>query len=199
MTYRPGDPVLLRSIYGGRVRWTFPHTFVEEKDGRIGLLIRPGTKGKWIRRGDDGRYLSRWVTDRPPTDHVWLRNRVLWLARRGDAHMIGVFWDDATDEFRGWYVQLQDPLRSSRFGFDSMDHALDVWIEADGTWEWKDEEDFAEAQALGVFTPKQAAAIRAEAERVLAARPWPTGWEDWRPDPRWQLPELPSGWDVVEA
>jgi len=22
---------------------------------------------------------------------------------------------------------------------------------------------------------------RAEAERVVAARPWPTGWEDWRP------------------
>ena len=113
------------------------------------------------------------------------------------AHSLGVFWDDETDEFRGWYVQLGDPLRPSRFGFDTMDHALDIWIGADGGWEWKDEQDFAEAQELGVFTPEQAAAVRAEGERVLAARPWPTGWEKWRPDPRWQLPKLPPGWDAV--
>ena len=30
----------------------------------------------------------------------------------------------------------------------------------------------------------------------LARAPWPTGWEKWRPDPAWELPELPDGWDV---
>jgi hypothetical protein len=50
-----------------------------------------------------------------------------------------------------------------------------------GTWHWEDEDDFAEAQALGVFTPAEAAAVRAEGERVIAARPWPTGLESWRP------------------
>ena len=39
--------------------------------------------------------------------------------------------------------------------------------------------------------------VRAEAERVLAAPPWPTGWEAWRPDPSWPAPALPDGWDVV--
>jgi len=62
-----------------------------------------------------------------------------------------------------------------------MDHALDVLVEQDGTWRWKDEGDFAKAQRLGVFTPDEAALVRAEGERVIAARPWPTGWEDWRP------------------
>ena len=42
-----------------------------------------------------------------------------------------------------------------------------------------------------------AAAVRDEAARVLAAPPWPTGWEDWRPDPAWPLPALLPGWDVV--
>ena len=37
---------------------------------------------------------------------------------------------------------------------------------------------------------------RAEGESVLARAPWPTGWEKWRPDPAWELPELPDGWDV---
>ena len=197
MPYRPGDPVLLRSIYGGRVRWTFPHTFVADRAGRLALLIRPGTPGKWIQRDAEGGYLARWAAGDLPEDHVWRDNRVLWLTPHGAAHSIGVFWDDATDELRGWYVQLGDPLRPSRFGYDTMDHALDVWIAPDGTWSWKDEDDFAEAQELGVFTPAEAAAVRAEGERVIAAHPWPTGWEDWRPDPRWQLPALPPGWDVV--
>jgi hypothetical protein len=78
-----------------------------------------------------------------------------------------------------------------------MDHALDVLVEPDGTWSWKDEDDLAEAQALGVFSGEEVAAIRAEGERVLSAPPWPTGWEDWRPDPSWPGPELRQDWDVV--
>jgi len=66
-------------------------------------------------------------------------------------------------------------------GLETMDHALDVLVERDGIWHWKDEDDFAEAQQLGVFTPSEATAVRAEGERVITARPWPTGWEDWRP------------------
>lgn len=46
----------------------------------------------------------------------------------------------------------------------------------------------------GRFTPAEVAAIRAEGERVLAASPFPTGWEDWRPDPSWRVPKLPSDW-----
>jgi hypothetical protein len=66
-------------------------------------------------------------------------------------------------------------------GIETTDHALDVVIDVDGSWRWKDEADFAEAQRLGVFSSEEAAAIRVEGERVVAARPWPTGWEDWRP------------------
>jgi predicted RNA-binding protein associated with RNAse of E/G family len=62
-----------------------------------------------------------------------------------------------------------------------MDHALDVVIEPDGKWHWKDEDDFVEAQRLGVFTPEEAAAVRREGERVIAERLWITGWERWRP------------------
>jgi hypothetical protein len=42
-----------------------------------------------------------------------------------------------------------------------------------------------------------AAAVRAEAARVLEEWPFPTGWEDWRPDPYWPIPQLPVGWDRV--
>ena len=78
-------------------------------------------------------------------------------------------------------MNLQLPITEHEGFVDSMDQALDVVVDPDGTWQWKDEDDLEECVALGIFTPEQAAAVRAEGERVIAARPWPTGWEDWRP------------------
>ena len=64
---------------------------------------------------------------------------------------------------------------------DSCDQALDTVVEPDGAWHWKNEADLAHLAALGGFTETDAAAIRAEDERVIVAKPRPTGWEDWRP------------------
>jgi hypothetical protein len=114
--------------------------------------------------------------------------------RPGDAHMLGVKWDEAW-RFVGWYVKLQAPLEQTALGFDTIDWALDVEVDADGSRTWKDEQDFAEAQELGVLDEEVAAAVRAEGERVVAARPWPTGWEHWRADPAWTPPPLPDGWN----
>jgi hypothetical protein len=32
---------------------------------------------------------------------------------------------------------------------------------------------------------------------LITEWPFPTGWEDWRPDPAWPVPELAAGWSVV--
>jgi len=81
--------------------------------------------------------------------------------------------------------------------FDTTDWALDIVVEPDGAWHWKDEDEFAEAIELGVFDMAAADAVRAEGERVVAERPWPTGWEDWRPPREWTPLSLPADWHVV--
>jgi hypothetical protein len=176
----PGDVVEVRSTYRGLVRWAFPHRVVADDGELFVLYLAPGTDGVWMGRNPDGSYLEPWVRGDPPQPHVWRENHLLSLTRHGDAHSLWLFWDEAW-EFRCWYVQLQAPMIETSEGLETTDHALDVLVEPDGTWRWKDEDDFAEAQARGVFTPEEAAAVRAEGERVIAARPWPTGWEDWRP------------------
>ena len=191
-----GDAVLIRSVYRGRVRWAFPHRFVAEEAGRLALHCGPGNRGKVMPRDPDGRYLERWVRGDEPHDHTWNRMQVLRLVRPEEAHTVEVCWDESWS-FLGWYVNLQAPLRSSPLGYDTTDWALDLVVEPDGSWRWKDESDFAEAQSLGIFDAGSAAAVREEGERVLAERPWPTGWEDWRPPASWEPLPLPSGWDVV--
>ena len=177
---RPGDVVELRSLYRGRVRWAFPHRVVEDDGDRFAVYIAPGTEGVWMGRDPDGRYLDRWLSDEPPHRHVWQWHHVLWLARRGASHSLLHFWDEEWN-FVCWYVQLHTPITEANGGFEMTDQALDVLVDPDGSWRWKDEDDLAEAQTLGVWTAEEAAAIRAEGERVIAARPWPSGWEDWRP------------------
>ena len=194
---RPGDPVLVRSVYRGRVRWAFPHRFVAHDGERVALYLAVGTRGVWMGRDPDGRYLERWARGDDPHPHVWHTHHVLLLARpRVDSHTLALQWDESW-QLRCWYVNLQEPFRESRGGFDFTDLALDVVVAPDGTWAWKDEDDFAEAQQLGILDLAAASAVRAEGERVLAERPWPTGWEDWRPDPSWTPLELPDGWEVV--
>ena len=177
---RPGDVIEVRSVYRGRVRWAFPHSLIADDGERVVLFLAPGARGVQMGRDGEGRYLERWVRGDDPVEHTWERRHALKLIKRGEAHSLEVHWNEDW-VFEGWYVNLQAPLIQTPSGFDTTDWALDIVVEPNGAWQWKDEDDFAEAQALGVFTPEEAAAVRAEGERVIAARPWPTGWEDWRP------------------
>jgi hypothetical protein len=201
-----GDQILLRFRWGDALAWVEPVTVVEDSPACIALYLAMDTP---IKRpvGKDGlpipRFQSYESQDRVPWrlgDARWVEHSVLWLARPGAAHAIGLFWQGAERAFIGWYGNLQAPLVRTPIGFDSIDHVLDVQIAPDRAWNWKDEDEFALVQRRGYISPEQAMAIRAEGERVIAAaeqNSWPfdAGWERWQPDPSWPIPTIPDGWD----
>jgi len=189
-----GDVVLLRGVFRGILTWAVPHRLVFRNDAVVALYVAPGTPAKITGRDGDGRYLDRWGNGELG-DHVWQWHGVLRLSRLNEAHSVDLYWDGSERAFLGWYVNLQEPLVEDALGFHTRDNVLDLWVEPDGSWQWKDEDELVEAVERGYFTPAEASAIRAEGERVLADPPWPTDWEDWRPDPAWPIPELPDGWD----
>jgi hypothetical protein len=189
-----GEIVLKRSIYGGSVRWTFPHRVVGEWNGRTALYCAPGNQGKWIRRGDGFR--TRWMTGESPCDTEWARTHVLRFEGEGTRHSVEIFWSIDWQHL-GWYLNLQAPTTFKGRFVDTTDEALDVVVWPDGRWEWKDEDHLVEAVELGVWTQNEADEIRSEGERAIAAQPWPTGWEDWRPPASWGPLGLPRDWHVV--
>ncbi len=191
-----GDIVLLRSIYRRNVRWCWPCRYAGDWEGRHGLYCQPGNQGKLMKRVAGGGYLDYWVTDQPAFDYTWDSSHVLRFMREGDGHTVECFWNEDWT-FKGWYVNLQAPLVVNGRNFDTTDYALDVVVDPDGTWHWKDEDDFARAIELGVLNEREAEAVRAEGERVVALEPWPTGWEDWRPPAEWTPLGLPRDWHVV--
>jgi Protein of unknown function (DUF402) len=148
----------------------------------------------------DGRGLrdvpldERWLHPRATQIRPWHGTDLVLLFPRDRAYSLWLFRDAGT--FLGWYVNLEDRHVFREGTIDTRDGILDIWVPADtGEPQWKDEDELEAATRQGRVTADEARAIRAEGERVVAERPWPTGWEDFRPDPAWTTPSLPDGWD----
>jgi hypothetical protein len=200
-----GDQVVLREVWRGRV-WSAKPVTVVRDDGEItALYIASGTRWKQPqaldgqRVGVDEIIRGTWKI----TDVIWTGGGALFLHPPGAGYALLGFWDECHRVLLGWYLNLQEPMRRTPVGFDYFDLILDVEVSPDRSfWEWKDEDDFAEAQSRGLFAPEQAKAIRAEGEHALklllvGEPPYDPGWERWVPDPTWSVPHLPVGWNKI--
>lgn len=110
--------------------------------------------------------------------------------RPGVAHAVWAFWTGAERRFSHWYVNFQDPFARTRDGFDTFDHELDLVVELDGGYRWKDVEEFERMVVDGRWTPAETEAIRAEARRVAdgldrGERWWDESWAEWCPPAGW--------------
>jgi hypothetical protein len=196
MPWRAGEPILVRSVHHGRVVQAVPARVVADLPDLVVTWIAPGTPVVYPNGQDgEGRLLP---LDRWRIEHrAWFGSGSVDLTPPGRAYAIRLLRDDG-GTFRGWYVNLQAPLRRRLDGFDTRDLQLDLLVEPGGAVTWKDEDHLEQAVELGLLDEGDARRARDEAERVLAEWPFPTGWEDWRAEPGWELPQLPAGWDVIE-
>ena len=204
-----GEAVLLRYVHHGRVSRVKPMTVVEDSVRHVALFIASGSPMK-TRCGLDGvplsrdlPYAERFALPWRLCDGVWSGFHVLMLTPAGAGHSFWAIWDERF-AFQEWYVNLQLPLERTRFGFDTADNVLDLVIAPDlSSWRWKDEHEFEEAIRVGRFTSEEAEAVREEGRRAIAtldARAWPFDRDvrDWRPDPAWPKPELPTADEAYE-
>lgn len=121
---------------------------------------------------------------------AWEGNGMLSLQRPGDAYAICVFWFGDDREFRGWYVNFQEPFRRTAYGFDTQDLELDIWVPTTGGWEWKDADVLEQRIAEGRYTTAQVEATLSEGHRVAALLDageqwWDDAWAVWTPAPGW--------------
>jgi hypothetical protein len=180
-----------RDVHRGRV-WRAQACRVVEDSADVLVLWMPrGAPGR-LPVGPDGSRL-RIPADDWELQEMTCGEDVVCVARPGRAHSVYLFPARSGADFH-WYVNFEEPLRRTPLGVDTFDQKLDLIALPDGSYRWKDEDELEQAAALGLL---DADAVRAEAARVLEEWPFPTGWEDWRPDPAWRVPQLPDGWDRV--
>jgi hypothetical protein len=205
--FSAGEAVVLQEVWRDRVWAARPMRVVRDEGDFVALWFPRGTRwfapidvpgGEW--HGDRGPRLARCAaTGR------WVHRELVWqidtlqLLRAGEWHAVWISWLPDFEPW-GWYVNLQQPFRRSGFGFETMDLALDVVVKADRSWRWKDEDELALFVEHGAFDEDLAQRLHDEGLRVTSKLerrepPFSEPWHDWRPDPAWAHPELPSGWD----
>lgn len=215
MGFAPGQLIIHRNVHRGRIAWVRPARVVA--DDERGLLV-------WVARGTpvagevaaDGRGLrsmpfAEWIEQGPYrlAEGTWAGPPVLKFLPVGARHSVWWFRDEA-GEFRGWYVNLEEPgVRwddGELAGVDIVDQDLDIVVLPDRSWEWKDEGEFTER--LGYpdhYWVRDEAAVWAEGRRVLkqveaGEFPFDGTLVDFTPDPAWTPPlALPRGWDRPPA
>jgi hypothetical protein len=208
--FAPGRLILHRNVRQGRIGWVRLARVVS--DDERGLLL-------WIGRGspvanevaDDGRGMrampfAEWLTrSYQLVTATWEGPPLLKFLPTGAAHSVWWF-RDVTDRFAQWYVNLEEHgVRwddGAVAGVDVVDQDLDILVEPDRSWRWKDEGEFVERLAFpdGYWVADEAA-VRAEGHRVVRMIeagdfPFDGTWCDFVPDPGWTVPAvLPPGWD----
>ena len=185
--WQPGEAVVRQEVLNdGRVWLRFPVLVVRDDPGLLATYVPEGTpfefpEGSWPTSNGRHPWHGR---------ERWKGHGLLMLQRPGDAYAIWLFWHGPEREFRGWYVNLQEPFRRNARGYDTQDLELDIWVPLDAPWEWKDDELLDERVREGRFTAAQAAEIRAEGARIAAdldagRRWWSDDWASWTPDHAW--------------
>ena len=210
MRFETGQTIVRRSIHkNGRIA-AVESTRVVRDDDR-GVLTWTAAGSQVMRRctlsGELTRYMSIEQRTSIPTmlgPGEWRDTGVLVLTPPDVPHSIWWFFD-RDGAFLGWYVNLETPAKRWFGGLDIRDQALDIWVEPDRSWEWKDEDEFAER--IGhpdYWTAEEAAQIRAEGEQLTAlieagAHPFDGSLIDFRPDSAWAPTTLTPHWDLPEA
>jgi uncharacterized protein DUF402 len=202
-TWSPGDQVLWRYLRGQQVLDCRPVTVVRDDPDQLAVWLAGGTSRvkPMLPDGSDIRTAPierRFRLGRIPSIVEWTGTGVLMLARPGEPWSVWLFWQPNW-RFSGWYVNLERPRARWSGGVDTEDHVLDVWVTPDRRWEYKDEDELAASREAGRLTDEQVAAIEAEGREAVEAikawgAPFDEGWENWRPDPAWPLPQLPDNW-----
>lgn len=201
MSFTPGQAIVRRYVRGDRYTWAQPMRVVADDDA--GLLL-------WYPIGSDfARLIDAYgntqhevpldqMTNPVLTATTWQHFDILVLMPPGVAY--SVWWFFNGDGFAGWYVNLESPYVRHPDAVETVDHLLDIWVEPDRTWRWKDEDEFSAMTDHPLyFDTTTAAAIRAQGEQALAlveagVYPFDGTHTDFRPDPMWTPHRLPDNW-----
>jgi hypothetical protein len=121
----------------------------ESLDGPLVTYWGPGADARAPVHPVDGHAIrvptTHWVLEPRP----WHSTHVLSWWSPGEAYSTWLFWEEKNWRFMGWYINMQSPFSRTSIGFDATDDILDVWIERDGTWAWKDSDELDEAIGNG--------------------------------------------------
>ncbi len=205
--WKPGDHVMWRGIYRNRIWYAQTAIVVKDSPEETVLARLPGAEGRaeqdYVQKKKNGR--RRWDfqhDDWVLEDFPWHTNSLLFLLEPDKYYSTIFFWNHESNKFLGYYVNFQLPFTRNPGGFDTLDLELDIEVNPDFSFKWKDVDDYEKGIQTGIILPEWEEGIEMAKIEILdklkkRRYPFDGSWMDWRPDPTWTPPTLPANWDKI--
>lgn len=203
----PGDVVAWRGIYRGLPWHVMPTIVIRDAAHETVLALTPGTGCMVEEHYPKGRREGkrRWdfqTEDWNLVNFTWHTNRLLLILEPEKFYSVIHFWDHASGEFLCYYINFQLPYIRHRNHVDTLDLELDIIVNPDFSYKWKDLDDYQTGIETGVILPEWVNRIESAKEEVLdrlEKREYPLdgSWLNWQPDPSWETPQLPENWNMI--
>ena len=208
-TWLPGDEVALRGMANQRRWFVQSARVVVDSPKEVALLLAPGSEcaapaGYIHQKHGDNTHWERWQELLSTTwsleKYLWHTNRFLILLEPKKYYASIYVWNHQSGLFQGYYINFQLPFERSHCGFDTYDLELDIVIDPNYHWQWKDQIEYQEGIKLGAIREEWVQGIEMAQIEVLERLekrqyPFNAHWCNWLPEKTWIPPNLPAYWD----
>jgi protein associated with RNAse G/E len=207
MMWQSGNIVLWKETFADRI-W-HAHTAITVKDSpeETVLVYLPGSEGMahagWVDGKKEGTHPWEF-TDKPWAlkNYSWHTFRSLFVLEPQKYYTTVFYWNAENDQFLCYYVNFQTPFTRSHYVIETQDLELDLRINPDFSYKWKDLEEYKKGIQTGVILPEWIPGIESAKGEILEKLekrhyPFDGSWLDWIPDPTWSAPKLPVTWDKM--
>lgn len=205
--WKAGDTIVWRGIYRGRVWHAMPTTVVRDTADELVLMLIPGTacmvEEDYARQHKNGKRRWDFQHEDWKLEHfTWHTNRLLFLLEPEKFYSTILFWHHETGKFLCYYINFQLPFQRCPYAINTLDLDLDLVVNPDLSYNWKDIDDYKKGIETGVILPEWVNGIETAKPEILARLakrqyPFDGSWLNWKPDPDWSLPTLPENWDKI--
>ncbi len=205
--WKPGDVIAWRGIYRDQVWHAQSTLIVRDTDEELMLALLPGAECIAQEDYPEAKKNGRrwWDFKNQPwklKTYIWRTNRLLLILEPEKYYSTMYFWNHESNEFLCYYINFQLPFKRSDCGIDTLDLDLDLLINPDFSFEWKDVDDYQKAIDNEVIFPDWAHGIDSAKQEIFSrlekcSYPYDGFWLDWMPDPNWLPPKLPENWDKI--
>lgn len=199
-----GSAILRRDVYRGKIVSVWSGRVVHDLGGELAWAAFPGVEMlsrasyvEKLRTGDKSHGLGELAAGDWTLASAPLQQTTILAFQLPDTYFSVMLFFGPDGELRRWYVNFERPYRRTAIGFDTCDLLLDLVIEPDGTYRWKDEDEYQQGRRLGIVHDTDHAEVETARGQALVMFEQRTGpfeehWVSWRRDPKWTVPTLPA-------
>jgi len=207
-----GESCAIRGIVNNQVWLAQAVIVVKDELNETILLLTPGAQCaipeglvSW-RMHHEFSHGSRWQESKSENftlrEYIWHTNRLLIFLEPEKYFACCIFWNHTSNQFGCYYINFQLPIHRSRCGFDTLDLDLDIVIDAQYNWKWKDLEEYNAGIKEGGILAEWVEGIESSKNDVfdrIDKRSYPLdgSWLEWQPPKDWIPPKLPKEWHIV--